>query len=327
MGKPFGFQKLILKKSRMKVLFVDKVHDVLDEMLTENGMNCTHLEDNSISKIESELSEADGIVVRSRFPLDKTFLQKANKLKFIARSGAGMENIDLDFCKENSIQVFNAPEGNRDAVGEHALAMLLMLFNKLAQGNAQVRNGQWDREGNRGIELGGKTVGIIGYGNNGQALAKKLSGFDVNILTYDKYRNDYSDAYAKESSLEDIFEKSEIVSFHIPQNKETMFMGDASFFEKFKKDIYVINLARGKIIRTSDLVKGLKSGKIKGACLDVLEYEKASFEDMFDGELPSDFQYLLDSDQVILSPHVGGWTEESYYKLSKVLGDKILSSF
>jgi D-3-phosphoglycerate dehydrogenase len=238
-----------------------------------------------------------------------------------------MENIDLDFCSKNSIQVFNAPEGNRDAVGEHAIAMLLMLFNKLSQGNTQVRSGVWDREGNRGVELGGKTVGVIGYGNNGQAFAKKLSGFDVNVLTYDKYRGDYSDTYAKESSLVEIFEKSDVISFHIPQNEETMFMADDAFFRKFSKDIYVINLARGKIVKTAALVEGLKSGKIKGACLDVLEYEKASFEDMFDGQLPNDFQYLLDSDQVILSPHVGGWTEESYYKLSKVLGDKILSVF
>ena len=235
-----------------------------------------------------------------------------------------MENIELDYCAQHGIEVFNAPEGNRNAVGEHALGMLLSLFNKLHTADREVRDGKWDREGNRGVELDGKTVGIIGFGNNGSAFAKKLRGFDVQVLAYDKYKNDFGTESVQEASMEELFTQCDVISFHIPQTQETIFLGNTEFFNSFKKPIYLLNLARGKVVETTALVNAMKTGKVLGACLDVLEYEKASFESFFDGEIPADFAYLLNSDSVILSPHVGGWTVESYYKLSDVLADKIL---
>jgi len=306
------------------VIFLDTVHPILEERLTANGYNCidaTHL---SLEAIQPLLKDAFGIVIRSRFTMNADFLQHAPNLKFIARSGAGMENIDEKYCEEREITLFNAPEGNRNAVGEHALGMLLALFNQLVKSDKEVRSGKWDREGNRGIELDGKTVGIIGYGNNGAAFAKKLRGFDVQVLAYDKYKTGFGNQFIKESGLNDIFENADIVSFHIPQNEETLFMANDAFFAKFKKPIYLINLSRGKIVQTSALVEALKNGKVLGACLDVLEYEKSSFESFFDQELPADFKYILESEKTILSPHVGGWTHESYFKLSDVLADKIL---
>lgn len=275
----------------------------------------------------SQLKDIQGIVIRSRIKMDEAFLSSANDLKFIARSGAGMENIDEDYCQKNSIELFNAPEGNRNAVAEHALGMLLTLFNRIVIADREVRSGKWRREENRGVELEGKTVGIIGFGNNGSQFAKKLTGFDCDVIAYDKYKTGFSSDIAEEVSLDKIFEISDVVSFHIPQNEETIGMGDKAFFDKFKKPIYVINLARGKVIKTNALVEAMKNDQVTGACLDVLEYEKSSFESFFEQELPEDFQYLLRSDRVILSPHVGGWTHESYFKLSDVLADKILSHF
>ena len=308
----------------MKVVFLDVVHSVLEERLLDAGFTCVDASNLSKEKCEPIIADADGIVIRSRFRMDEQFLSCANSLKFIARSGAGMENIDIDYCESRKIALFNAPEGNRNAVGEHALGMLLSLFNKIPSADAEVRNGKWDREGNRGIELDGKTVGLIGYGNNGQAFAKKLSGFDVKVLAYDKYKTDYGNSYASQASLVDIYNEADIISFHIPQNEETIYLANDSFFNDFRKSIYLINLARGKVVETSALVKAMKSGKVLGACLDVLEYEKTSFESFFEQELSPDFKYLLESKNVILSPHVGGWTHESYFKLSNVLADKIL---
>ena len=311
----------------MKVVFLDIVHPVLEERLTEAGFECIDATSLSKTDCEKAISEAEGIVIRSRFRMDETFLKHAPRLKFIARSGAGMENIDEEYTSTRGITLFNAPEGNRNAVGEHALGMLLSLFNRLHLGDKEVRSGKWDREGNRGVELDGKTVGIIGLGNNGSAFAKKLRGFDVKVLAYDKYKTNYGTEFVQEATLEDLFNEVDVLSFHIPQTEETLFMADEAFFKKFKKPLYVINLARGKIIETKALVSGLKSEKIIGACLDVLEYEKASFESFFDQEIPADFKYILESEKVILSPHVGGWTHESYFKLSDVLADKILAEF
>ena len=309
------------------VLFLDTVHPVLEERLIANNFNCIDATQLSIEKIQPLLKDAFGIVIRSRFAMDAEFLKNAPNLKFIARSGAGMENIDEKYCEEHRITLFNAPEGNRNAVGEHALGMLLALFNQLVKSDKEVRSGKWDREGNRGIEVDGKTVGIIGYGNNGAAFAKKLRGFDVQVLAYDKYKTDFGNQFIQESSLDDVFEYADVVSFHIPQNEETLFMANNAFFAKFKKPIYLINLSRGKIVQTSALVEALKNEKVLGACLDVLEYEKSSFESFFDQEIPSDFKYILESEKTILSPHVGGWTHESYFKLSNVLADKILIHF
>jgi len=310
-----------------KVVFLDTVHEVLWNRLSDAGFQCINAIDQSKEACEKLIVDASGIVIRSRFPMNPEFLNHAKNLLFIARSGAGMENINEQYCEAQNIALFNAPEGNRNAVAEHALGMLLSLFNRLHLADQEVRSGKWDREGNRGYELDGKTVGIIGFGNNGSAFAEKLRGFDVEVLAYDKYKSGFGDDFVKEATLEEIQGKADVFSFHIPQNEETLFMADTSFFSSFEKSIYVINLSRGKIVKTDDLVKALKNGKVRGACLDVLEYEKASFESFFEQELNPTFQYLLQSDKVILSPHVGGWTHESYFKLSNVLADKILMFF
>lgn len=311
----------------MKVLFLDTVHPILAERLTQQGLTCIHLEHTSAEDMNPYFNDCEGVVIRSRFPMNEQFLSKLPKLKFIARSGAGMENIDVHYCEQKDIMLFNAPEGNRNAVGEHALGMLLSLLNKLHTADREVRLGKWRREENRGEELDGKTVGIIGYGNNGSAFAKKLRGFDIQLLAYDKYKSGFGDSFVKESTLSEVFEKADVISFHIPQNDETIFMADERFINSFHKPIWLLNLARGKIVKTSALVKALQSGKIKGAGLDVLEYEKSSFESFFEQDIPDDFKYLLESEQVILSPHVGGWTKESYFKLSDVLADKIIAHY
>jgi len=309
----------------MRILFLDVVHPILAERLNKAGYTCIHAENISFEDAKKAVENVDGIVIRARFKLDQELLQYAPNLKFIARSGAGMENIDVDYCEKRTITLHNAPEGNRNAVGEHALGMLLSLLNHLNKGDKEVRSGKWDREGNRGEELDGKTVGIIGFGNNGQAFAKKLRGFDVTVLAYDKYKTDFGNEQVKESTLEEIYQKADVVSFHIPQNSETLYFGNEIFFNSFNQSIYVLNLSRGKIIETKALVEAMKNGKVKAAGLDVLEYEKTSFESFFEQELPAEFQYLLNAENVILSPHVGGWTSESYFKLSDVLADKILT--
>lgn len=311
----------------MKIAFLDTVHPILQERLKAEGWECYDYSDVELDKLIYLINDFDGIVIRSRFRMEERFLKHANNLKFIARSGAGMENIDEQYCATRGIELFNAPEGNKSAVGEHALAMLLALFNNILKGNYEVKKGIWDREGNRGIEIEGKTIGIIGYGNNGSAFAKKLSGFDCEILAYDKYKSGFGTDFVKESTPKEIQEKADILSLHIPETDETRGLINTEYIHQFKKDFYLINLSRGKNVCTSDLVKALKSGKIKGACLDVLEYEKASFENMFEGEIPADLKFLTQAKNVILSPHVGGWTHESYFKLSDVLADKILNRF
>lgn len=309
----------------MKVVFLDSVHPILSERLTANGFQCVEAWELSKDACLKELLNTHGIVIRSRFTMNEELLQFAPDLKWIARSGAGMENIDVSYCQKRNITLYNSPEGNRNAVGEHALGMLLSLLNKLHTADRDVRQGKWDREGNRGIELDGKTVGIIGYGNNGSAFAKKLSGFDVKLMAYDKYKKGYGDHFVMECTLNAVLKNADVISLHIPQNKETMWMINDQFFQKVQKPIWFLNLSRGKIVETAALVRAMKAGKVLGAGLDVLEYEKSSFEEFFEQELPEDFRYLLHSDQVILTPHVGGWTHESYFKLSNVLADKILA--
>jgi D-3-phosphoglycerate dehydrogenase len=311
----------------MKIIFLDSVHPILEERLTAQGYTCILAFDSSKEECLNLIQDADGIVIRSRFTMNSEFLQFAPNLKFIARSGAGMENIDTVYCENRNILLFNAPEGNRNAVGEHALGMLLSLMNKLHTADREVRGGKWDREGNRGIELDGKTVGIIGFGNNGSAFAKKLRGFDVKLMAYDKYKSDFGDHFVMECTLDSILQNADVISFHVPQNEETIYMANQAFFDAVQKPIFLLNLSRGKIVQTSALVAALKSGKVLSAGLDVLEYEKSSFESFFEQEIPSDFSYLLQSDQVILSPHVGGWTNESYFKLSDVLADKIIAHY
>ncbi len=308
----------------MQVFFIDTVHPVLEEQLVDYGFNCIDVTKDNVNELKEKLETADGIVIRSRFPMNETLLQHAPKLKFIARSGAGMENIDTAYCEKRNITLFNAPEGNRNAVGEHALGMLLSLMNKFQKGDTEVRKGIWDREGNRGEELDGKTVGIIGYGNNGTAFAKKLRGFDVKVLVYDKYIDKITDPFVNQVPLEILYDQSDVISFHIPQNEETIYWANETFFETIKKPIYLLNLSRGKIVSTHALLKAILNGKVKGAGLDVLEFEKASFEN-FDNEKIEDFNALISNSKVLLTPHVGGWTTESYLKLSTVLADKIIT--
>lgn len=311
----------------MNVLFVDSVHPILEERLSALNYVCDFDYQSSKQAIEAKISQYQGLVIRSRFPIDKTFIDIATNLKFIARSGAGLENIDVEYAKAKGIKVFNSPEGNMDAVGEHCIGMLLMLFNQLKKGDAEVRKGIWDRDGNRGLELSGKTVGIIGYGNMGKAFAKKLQGFDCKVLAYDKYKKDFSSNIIKEVNLENLFNKIDILSIHLPLSEETHYYVNEALINQVKKPFYLINTARGNNVCIADLVKGLKSGKVLGACLDVLEYEAKSFETINSSDLPPDFQYLVQAQNVILSPHVAGWTQESYIKLSSFLAGKIENEF
>lgn len=314
---------------KQKILFIDTVHPVLEERLTQMGYDCKHDYYSPKVAIEQKIKNYVGVVVRSRFSIDNCFLDKAENLKFIARSGAGLENIDVAYAEKKGIKVINSPEGNKDAVGEHAIGMLLMLFNKLKQGDAQVRQGIWNREANRGLELAGKTVGIIGYGNMGEALAKKLKGFDCEVIAYDKYKARgwglKVGSWAKEVSLEALKEKADIISIHLPLTKETDHYVNANFIAACKKPFYLINTARGNHVNTVDLVEGLKSEKVLGACLDVLEFESKAFDlEEINNET---FNYLKQAENVILSPHVAGWTVESYEKLSSYLADKIEAAF
>ncbi|WP_321279430.1 2-hydroxyacid dehydrogenase [Marinifilum fragile] len=311
----------------MKVLFIDSTHPRLLEMLQNAGFDCTYAPEKNKEELLEIFPEFDGFIIRSKFKLTKAELDIASKLKFIGRVGAGLENIDVEYAESKGIKCFNAPEGNRDAVGEHAVGMLLTLFNNLCRCNWEVRNGMWRREENRGIEIMGKTVGIIGYGNMGGAFAQRLKGFGCNVIAYDKYKFNYTDDYCTEKQLDDLFEQCDILSLHVPQTEETMFMVNDEFLNQFKKPIFLINTARGKVVRIADLVKNLKSRQVKGACLDVLEYEKTSFEDLHASELPAEFQYLIEAENVLLSPHVGGWTHESNIKLSEVTAQKIIDEF
>lgn len=310
-----------------KILFIDSTHPILREKLVHANFDCDYFVNLEREKILSIIHQYDGIIIRSKTKINTEFLDKAKKLQFIGRVGAGLENIDLDYAEKKGVTCFNSPEGNRDAVGEHALGMLLSLFNNLNRANFEVKNGIWRREENRGIEIKGKTVGIIGYGNMGSAFAQRLKGFDAKVISYDKYKKNYSDGNTIECNLEEIFEKSDILSLHVPLTPETEFMIDNNFIKKFKKNIFIINTARGKVVKTADLVKNLMTGKIAGAALDVLEYEKSSFESLNENNFPEDFKYLIQKDNVILSPHVGGWTHESNIKLAEFLADKIIKKF
>lgn len=316
----------------IKILHIDSNHPLLLEQLQQAGF--VNHEDFTSSKeeIEAKIHEYQGIVIRSRFKIDKTFLDKATNLQFIARVGAGLESIDCEYALSKNIQLIAAPEGNRNAVAEHALGMILSLFNNLNQADSEIKSGHWNRESNRGHELDGKTVGIIGYGNMGKSFAKKLRGFDVEVLCYDIQEN-VGDANAKQVSLEELQKKNDVLSLHIPWTPETDKMVDTDFINAFTKPFWIVNTSRGKNIVTADLVEAMKTGKILGAGLDVLEYEKLSFENLFvssqaqQRELPEAFQYLLNAKNVILTPHIAGWTYESHERLAQVIVDKIKTKY
>ena len=303
-----------------KILFIDTAHGELRNRLENQEFNCDYFKDYGRDEFLKIAHNYVGIIVRSKVKLDADFLRKCTNLKFIGRVGAGMENIDTQFAEDNDIVCLNAPEGNRDAVGEQAVGMILSLFNNLLTADAEVRNGVWIREGNRGYELGGKTIGIIGYGNTGNAFARKLKGFDVEVIAYDKYKSDFSDEFVTEASMDELYEKCDIVSLHVPLTNETEYLVVSEFINSFHKNIYIINTSRGKVLKTNDLVLGLKSKKILGACLDVLEYEGLSFENM---KLPDDIKDMLVMKNVVLTPHIAGWTHESNYKMAVTIAEKV----
>jgi len=305
----------------LKILFIDTIHPFLKQELEKQNHICDTAYDKSKAEIEGIISNYQGTIIRSRFKIDKQFINCSSNLQFIARAGSGLENIDVDYAESKNITCYNAAEGNRQAVAEHALGMLLSLFNNLNKADQEVRNGIWEREGNRGIELAGKTVAIIGYGNNGSAFAEVLKGFNMKILAYDKYLTDYP----HKSSKETIQKEADIVSLHIPLTEETTYLVDDNFINSFARDFYLINTARGKCVNTKHLVASLENGKVKGACLDVLEYEKTSFENLSKEGLTDDMKKLIDSKNTIISPHVAGWTTESNMKIAEVLLGKIIS--
>jgi D-3-phosphoglycerate dehydrogenase len=306
-----------------KILHIDSNHSLLWEQLEQAGFQNEADFTSSKSEIESKIHNYQGIVIRSRFKIDKDFIDKATNLKFIARVGAGLESIDCEYAASKSIHLIAAPEGNRNAVGEHAMGMLLSLMNKLNRADRLVREGKWIREGNRGYELEGKTIGLIGYGNMGKSFAKKLRGFDVEVLCYDLLPT-VGDENAKQVSLQELQQKADVLSLHIPWTAETDKMINTNFINAFAKPFWFINTSRGKNVVTNDLVSALESGKVLGAGLDVLEYEKLSFENLFiDSEKPKAFDYLLQAENVLLTPHIAGWTFESHQKLAQTIVDKI----
>lgn len=311
----------------MKILHLDTNHSLMIAQLAEKGFQ--NDEDYTSSKvdIQDKIAQYDGIILRSRFSIDREFLEKATNLKFIGRVGAGLENIDCEFAESKGIMLISSPEGNRNAVGEHTLGLLLALLNKFKKANREIEQGKWLREENRGSELDYKTVGIIGYGNMGKSFAKKLRGFDCKVICYDIKPN-VGDENAQQVSLETFFQEAEVVSLHTPQTPQTMKMVNADFINRFSNSFWFLNTARGKSVVTTDLVAALQSGKVLGAGLDVLEYEKSSFEDFFtDENLPKAFKYLLEADNVILTPHIAGWTIESKAMLAQVIVDKIIANF
>lgn len=310
----------------IKILHIDSNHPLLWEQLQQAGFQNEADFTSSKQDIEAKIENYQGIVIRSRFKIDASFIDKATNLQFIARVGAGLESIDCDYATAKGIRLIAAPEGNANAVGEHALGMLLSLFNQLNKANSEVKSGHWNREANRGLELEGKTIGIIGYGNMGKSFAKKLSGFDATVLCYDILAN-VGDANATQVSLATLQEQADVISLHTPWTPETDKLIDADFIAKFKKPFWFINTARGNSVVTEDLVNALKAGKILGAGLDVLEYEKLSFETLFEGVKPQAFEYLLQANNVLLTPHIAGWTIESHQKLAQTIVDKICAVY
>lgn len=308
----------------MKILLLDKNHPLITEQLLAKNFILEEDFTSSYDEVCEKIEDYNGVIIRSRIPLDKNFLEKAKNLKFIARVGAGMENIDIPVAEKLGIRLINSPEGNRDSVAEHVVGMLLILMNRLFIASQEVKNGIWLREENRGDELLGKTVGLIGYGNMGKATAKRFSGFGCKVIFHD-ILPDLSDEYATQVSLEELKERADVLSLHIPLTDESYYLIDGPFISDMKNDFYFVNTARGKNMETKSLVEALKAGKVKGACLDVLEYEKSSFEKL-EAE-NEDLQFLLESEKVIVTPHIAGWTIQSKEKLAQVIVDKIVAQF
>jgi len=301
-----------------KILIADKLHSAFKEEAEKLGYIVDDRPDYTREQTLSEIGQYEGLAIRTKFKIDKEIIDAGTALKFIARAGAGMDNIDEAHAALKGIQCINAPEGNRDAVGEHAIAMLLSLMNNLRKADIEIRNGIWDREGNRGYELRGRTVGIVGYGFMGQSFARKLKSFDVNVIAYDKYKTDFSDEFATEVSMEQIVKQSEILSLHIPLTRETRQLVNDEYLFHFRKPFFLLNTARGEIVNTTSVLKAISNGKILGAGLDVLETEK--FPSLAEQQW---YAELIHNGKVLLSPHVAGWTIESYRKISEVLALKL----
>ena len=311
----------------MKTIIIDTIHLALYKRLEAKGFECIDASKMDDIKVREILSDADGLVLRSRMTLNKQFIDDYPNLKFIGRVGAGLEHIDVDYAKSKGVELFSSPEGNRQAVAEHALGSLLTLFNRIHTSNAEVREGKWIRKANEGVELRGKTIGIIGFGNTGEAFSRVASGFQTPILAFDKYKRGFADSSVKEVSLERLFDEADVVSLHIPYNEETHYMVNDSWLSSFKKPIYLINTSRGSIVETSALLDAINSGKVLGACLDVLEYETENLKMPILDQLPSSARELMVNDNVLLTPHIAGLTKESYEKLSSILADKIIEAF
>ncbi|WP_185864253.1 NAD(P)-dependent oxidoreductase [Blattabacterium cuenoti] len=306
-----------------RILILEKGHSFIIYKLKKKGFICD--ENFYSSPKEINLSVYDGVILRSRIKIDKYFINKAIKLKFIARIGSGIENIDIKYINKKGITLISSPEGNKDAVAEHAIGMLLCIMNNIIVSNREILKGKWNREKNRGTEIMGKTVGIIGYGNTGKSFAKKISGFDTKeTLCYDILPN-VGNIYAKQVNMNIIFKKSDILSLHVPYTPMTKYMINYNFIKKFNKPFYLINTSRGKCLITNHIIKALKNGKIYGACLDVLEYENFSFENIFyEKKYRKDIFYLINSKKIILTPHIAGYTKESKYKMDKKIIEKII---
>ena len=306
---------------RKLIIHVDKNHPILIEGLKKLGYKNDEHYNSDLNTILDIIKNYNGLVIRSRFEIDKNFIDKAKNLDFIARVGSGTENINISYANSKNISIINAPEGNKDAVGEHTLGMLLSLTRNLFNANESIKKGIWEREKFRGHEINGKTVGIIGYGNMGKSFADKLKGFNCNVICYDIKKN-LGDTNCNQVSLKKLRDESQIISLHVPYNLSTKKMINKDFINKMKNPFWLINTSRGNVINTDDVIESLKSKKILGAGLDVLEYESSSFESIFKNNNPS-LNYLLNAENVILSPHIAGWTYESHKKLAKVILDKI----
>ena len=309
----------------MRVALLDDFSPLIQQTLSTWNWQVINGQNWSLKDYKKNASQLEGIIIRSKFPLSKEHLLMAKKLKFIGRPGSGLENIDLKYCKENNIEVFRSPEGNRDALAEHTLGMLLSLFNHLNIVDIEVRNNVWEREKNRGTELKGKVMAIIGYGYMGKAFAQRLMGFEMEVIAYDKYISGFGNSHVEEVSLEEIFQRADIVSLHTPLSTETIGMMNSSLFEKFKKPIVVINTARGKSLVVEDLIDSLNSKKIIGACLDVLDIESSNFN--LNKATSQSFEKLKKFNNVILSPHIAGWSYESKEKMAQVILEKIRQNF
>ena len=311
----------------MKILHLDKNHDSLINELKSCGYINVEAYKMTLANVKSIIHQFDGIIIRSRFKIDTNFLKNGKRIKFIARVGSGLENIDVQYLKKRGIKLISAPEGNSNAVGEHAVCLILSLLNKLNLANDSVKNRQWNRDKFRGHEIENKTIGIIGYGNTGKSLAKKLTGFNVKEIIFYDIMKKTKDSIARQVSIEELQNKSNILSIHTPENKLSIGMINKNFIEKVKNPFWLINTARGSAVKTEDLIDGIKNGKILGAALDVMEYEKKDFENTFDNKIHKNFLDLIQNEKVILTPHIAGWTYESHLKLSKIIVQKIQKDF